>query len=103
MLRFVKLSDSNNQTKCLFTRDLWLVLREFERLNQIADRNGWTKFVSKQNQYNLIYREEERETMSLYQDRHIAVVPWSPLAGGRTAHPWGTKTVRNSIDEILVC
>ena len=76
---------------------------EFERLNQIADRNGWTKFVSMQNQYNLIYREEERETMSLYQDRHIAVVPWSPLAGGRTAHPWGTKTVRNSIDEILVC
>ncbi len=60
---------------------------EFERLNQIAERNGWTKFVSMQNQYNLIYREEEREMIPLCQDRKIAVVPWSPLAGGRTAHP----------------
>ena len=73
---------------------------EFERLNQIAERNGWTKFVSMQNQYNLIYREEEREMMPLCQDRKVAVVPWSPLAGGRTAHPWGTKTARNSIDEV---
>lgn len=73
---------------------------EFERLNQIAERNGWTKFVSMQNQYNLIYREEEREMMPLCQDRKIAVVPWSPLAGGRTAHPWGTVTKRNSIDEV---
>ncbi len=73
---------------------------EFERLNQIAERNGWTKFVSMQNQYNLIYREEEREMMPLCQDRKIAVVPWSPLAGGRCAHPWGTKTARNSIDEV---
>ena len=73
---------------------------EFERLNQIAERNGWTKFVSMQNQYNLIYREEEREMMPLCQDRKIAVVPWSPLAGGRCAHPWGTKTARNLIDEV---
>ena len=65
---------------------------EFERLNQIAERNGWTKFVSMQNQYNLIYREEEREMIPLCQDRKIAIVPWSPLAGGRCAHPWGTKT-----------
>ena len=73
---------------------------EFERLNQIAERNGWTKFVSMQNQYNLIYREEEREMMPLCADRKVAVVPWSPLAGGRCAHPWGTKTHRNSIDEV---
>ena len=73
---------------------------EFERLNQIAERNGWTKFVSMQNQYNLIYREEEREMMPLCMDRKIAVVPWSPLAGGRTAHPWGTRTHRNSIDDV---
>ncbi len=73
---------------------------EFERLNQIAERNGWTKFVSMQNQYNLIYREEEREMMPLCMDRKIAVVPWSPLAGGRCAHPWGTKTHRNSIDDV---
>ena len=73
---------------------------EFERLNQIAERNGWTKFVSMQNQYNLIYREEEREMIPLCQDRKVAIVPWSPLAGGRCAHPWGTKTHRNSIDEV---
>ena len=73
---------------------------EFERLNQIAERNGWTKFVSMQNQYNLIYREEEREMMPLCMDRKIAVVPWSPLAGGRCAHPWGTRTARNTIDEV---
>ena len=73
---------------------------EFERCNQIAERNGWTKFVSMQNQYNLIYREEEREMMPLCTDRGVAVVPWSPLAGGRCAHPWGTKTDRNSIDDV---
>ncbi|MBR4249355.1 MAG: aldo/keto reductase [Verrucomicrobia bacterium] len=73
---------------------------EFERLNQIAERNGWTKFVSMQNQYNLIYREEEREMMPLCQDRKIAVVPWSPLAGGRCTHPWGTVTERNKIDNV---
>lgn len=73
---------------------------EFERLNQIAERNGWTKFVSMQNQYNLIYREEEREMIPLCQDRKVAIVPWSPLAGGRCAHSWGTKTHRNSIDEV---
>ncbi|MBQ8707334.1 MAG: aldo/keto reductase [Succinivibrionaceae bacterium] len=73
---------------------------EFERLNQIAERNGWTRFVSMQNQYNLIYREEEREMMPLCRDRGIAVVPWSPLAGGRTTHPWGTVTARNSVDKV---
>ena len=68
---------------------------EFERLQNIAEKHNWTKFVSMQNQYNLIYREEEREMMPLCMDRNVAVVPWSPLAGGRTAHPWGT-----SIDEV---
>ena len=66
----------------------------------IAERNHWTKFVSLQPQYNLIYREEEREIMPLCLDRKMAVVPWSPLAGGRCAHPWGTVTYRNSIDEV---
>ena len=73
---------------------------EFERLNNIAEKHNWTKFVSMQNQYNLIYREEEREMMPLCQDRKIAVVPWSPLGGGRCAHPWGTKTGRNSVDQV---
>ena len=72
---------------------------EFERLQNIAEKHGWTKFVSMQNQYNLIYREE-REMMPLCQDRNVAVVPWSPLAGGRCTHAWGTVTERNKIDTV---
>ena len=73
---------------------------EFERLNNIAEKHNWTKFVSMQNQYNLIYREEEREMMPLCQDRKIAVVPWSPMAGGRCTRPWGTQTARSKIDDV---
>ena len=73
---------------------------QLERMQQIAERHGWTKFVSLQPQYNLIYREEEREILPLCRDRKMAVVPWSPLAGGRCAHPWGTKTARNAVDEV---
>ena len=73
---------------------------ELERLNNIAERNGWTKFVSMQCQYNLIYREEEREILPLCRDRKMAVVPWSPLAGGRCARPWGTQTARTAIDAV---
>ena len=73
---------------------------EFEQMQNIAEKNGWTKFVSMQNQYNLIYREEEREMIPLLQDRKVAMIPWSPLAGGRCAHPWGTQTPRVEIDEV---
>ena len=73
---------------------------QFERMQNIAEKNGWTKFVSMQNQYNLIYREEEREMIPLCEDSKVALIPWSPLAGGRTAHPWGTKTPRVEIDEV---
>lgn len=73
---------------------------QLERLQNIAESHGWTKFVSLQPQYNLIYREEEREIFPLCQDRKMAVVSWSPLGGGRCAHPWGTVTERNKIDEV---
>ncbi|OIR00507.1 L-glyceraldehyde 3-phosphate reductase [mine drainage metagenome] len=73
---------------------------EFERMQNIAERNGWTKFVAMQNHYNLIYREEEREMIPLCRDRKIAITPWSPLAGGRLSHPWGTRTPRVMIDEV---
>ena len=73
---------------------------QFERMQNIAERHGWTKFVSMQNQYNLIYREEEHEMMPLCLDRKVAVNPWSPLAGGRCAHPWGTVTARTKIDGV---
>ncbi|MCP1659424.1 aldo/keto reductase [Neisseria perflava] len=73
---------------------------ELERMQGIAERNGWTKFASLQPQYNLIYREEEREILPLCQDRKMAVVPWSPLAGGRVTRPWGTQTARSAIDDV---
>lgn len=73
---------------------------QLERMQQIAEKHGWTQFVSLQPQYNLIYREEEREILPLCRDRKMAVVPWSPLAGGRCAHPWGTVTERNKIDAV---
>ncbi|ORZ06258.1 NADP-dependent oxidoreductase domain-containing protein [Absidia repens] len=55
---------------------------EFQKANAIAEKNGWTKFVSMQNLYNLMYREEEREMVPYCADQGIAMIPWSPLAGG---------------------
>lgn len=73
---------------------------ELERMQNIAEKNGWTKFVSMQNHYNMIYREEEREMIPLCENRKMAIIPWSPLAGGRLSHPWGTQTDRVKIDEV---
>jgi aryl-alcohol dehydrogenase-like predicted oxidoreductase len=61
---------------------------EFERLNQIAEKNGWTKFLSMQNQYNLIYREEEREMMQLLEEEKISMTPYNALAAGRVCRMW---------------
>jgi 1-deoxyxylulose-5-phosphate synthase len=61
---------------------------QFAKSLYLADRHGWTRFVSMQNHYNLMYREEEREMMPLCQAEGIGVIPWSPLARGRLARPW---------------
>ncbi len=61
---------------------------QFCKALYLADLNGWTRFISMQNHYNLIYREEEREMMGLCASEHIGVIPWSPLARGRLARPW---------------
>ncbi len=61
--------------------DAWRFARALER----ADRNGWTRFVSMQNHYNLVYREEEREMLPLCRSEGIGVIPWSPLARGLLA------------------
>ncbi len=55
---------------------------QFAKAQQVADRNGWTRFVSMQNHYNLIYREEEREMIPQCIDQGVGVIPWSPLARG---------------------
>jgi aryl-alcohol dehydrogenase-like predicted oxidoreductase len=55
---------------------------QFAKAQQVAERHGWTPFVSMQNHYNLVYREEEREMLPLCADQGIGVLPWSPLARG---------------------
>jgi aryl-alcohol dehydrogenase-like predicted oxidoreductase len=61
---------------------------QFAKALYVAKLNGWTRFVSMQNHYNLMYREEEREMMPLCLEDGIGVIPWSPLARGRLARPW---------------
>ncbi|GLY46473.1 oxidoreductase [Lentzea sp. NBRC 102530] len=63
-------------------------------------QNGWTRFVSMQNHYNLVYREEEREMLPLCADQGIAVIPWSPLARGRLVRDWDASTARTDTDEF---
>src|SRR6204780_2808933 len=75
---------------------------QFAKALYLADLHGWTRFVSMQNHYNLLYREEEREMMPLCVDQKIGVIPWSPLARGRLARPWAQKgdTQRGSSDQF---
>lgn len=73
---------------------------QFAKALYTADRHGWTRFVSMQPHYNLLYREEEREMLPLCEDQGIAVLPWSPLARGRLARPWDTTSVRAESDEF---
>ncbi|MCS0605460.1 aldo/keto reductase [Streptomyces sp. LP11] len=73
---------------------------EFSKAQYTAERHGWTKFVSMQNHYNLLYREEEREMLPLCVDQGVGVLPWSPLARGRLTRDWGTVTGRSTTDEF---
>jgi aryl-alcohol dehydrogenase-like predicted oxidoreductase len=72
---------------------------QFSKALHVARQHGWTPFVSMQNHYNLLYREEEREMMPLCAAERIAVVPWSPLARGRLTRAWQTETARSRTDE----
>lgn len=71
---------------------------QFAKAQHVAERNGWTRFVSMQNHYNLLYREEEREMMPLCQDAGVAVIPWSPLARGRLTRAWDAGSERQQTD-----
>jgi aryl-alcohol dehydrogenase-like predicted oxidoreductase len=76
---------------------------QFAKAQQVAERGGWTRFVSMQNHYNLLYREEEREMIPLCLDQGVGVVPWSPLAKGflaGTRDRAGRKTARASSDNV---
>ncbi len=74
---------------------------QFAKAQHVAERHGWTRFVSMQNHYNLIYREEEREMVPLCRDQGVGLIPWSPLARGYLARaPEATGTKRSETDRF---
>jgi 1-deoxyxylulose-5-phosphate synthase len=73
---------------------------QFAKAQHVAATNGWTPFVSMQDHYNLLYREEEREMLPLCADLGVGVIPWSPLARGRLTRDWDAETARTETDEF---
>lgn len=73
---------------------------QFSQAQYTARAHGWTRFVSMQNHYNLLYREEEREMLPLCADQGVGVLPWSPLARGRLTRDRGTETGRSATDNF---
>ncbi len=75
---------------------------QFQKALYVAEKHGWTRFVSMQNHYNLIYREEEREMLPLCRAEGIGSIPYSPLAGGRLTRDWDSNesTLRAETDEV---
>lgn len=73
---------------------------QFQKALHVAEKNGWTRFVSMQNHLNLIYREEEREMIPLCKEEKIALTPYSPLASGRLTRDWSETTKRSETDKI---
>jgi aryl-alcohol dehydrogenase-like predicted oxidoreductase len=73
---------------------------QFAQMQHTADLNGWTRFVSMQDQYNLVMREEEREMLPYCLDQGVGTLPWSPLARGRLTRDWDATTTRSAGDKF---
>jgi 1-deoxyxylulose-5-phosphate synthase len=73
---------------------------QFAKAQYTADLHGWTRFVSMQNHYNLLNREEEREMLPFCLDQGVGSIPWSPLARGRLTRDWDATTARSETDEF---
>ena len=73
---------------------------QFSKALYTADANGWVRFATMQDHYNLLNREEEREMYPLCADQGIGVIPWSPLARGKLTRDWDTTTSRSETDEF---
>ena len=73
---------------------------QFAKAQHVAEQHGWTKFVTMQNHYNLVYREEEREMLPLCLDQGVGVIPWSPLARGLLTRVVSENTSRSETDEF---
>src|SRR4249920_930317 len=74
---------------------------QFAKLQHAADLGGWTRFVSMQNQYNLLRRQDEPELMAMCADMDVGCVPCSPQGKGRLARPWGEQSHRSTVDEVV--
>src|SRR3954468_21876945 len=73
----------------------------FAKLQHAADLGGWTRFVSMQNQYNLLRRQDEPELMAMCADMGVGLVPYSPQGKGRLARPWGEQSLRSTVDKVV--
>jgi aryl-alcohol dehydrogenase-like predicted oxidoreductase len=69
---------------------------QFSKMQYIAEQHGWARFISMQDQYSLVQREEEREMFGLLADQDVSSLPWCPLAKGRLARPYGHRTARSA-------
>lgn len=75
---------------------------QFHNMQICAERNGWTKFSTMQNHYNLLYREDERELIPICKQYNVSLIPYSSIAGGRLARKeWDSSTKRSATDKIL--
>ncbi len=72
---------------------------QFAKMLAVADQHGWSRFVTMQNHYNLLYREEEREMIPLCRAESVGLIPWSPLARGKLTRPPESHTLRSRTDE----
>lgn len=75
---------------------------QFQKAQYVAEKNGWTKFISMQNHYNLLYREDERDLIPVCDDQNVGLTPYSPLAGGRLARMWDSDSIRSKSDKVGV-
>lgn len=73
---------------------------QFAKLQHAAELNGWTMFSAMEDQYNVLKREEERDMIPMCLDFGVGLTPYSPLAKGRAARPWGEQTARSSSDQV---
>ena len=75
---------------------------QFHNMQIVAEKNGWTKFSTMQNHYNLLYREDERELIPICQQYNVSLIPYSPLAGGHLTHlGWESGSKRSDTDKVM--
>jgi aryl-alcohol dehydrogenase (NADP+) len=96
------LNDAVRAGKVLYLGASSMWAWEFAQMLAISDAHGWARFVSMQNHYNLLYREEEREMIPLCRKEGIGLIPWSPLARGVLAGNRSAKTTRAKTDDFAV-